>query len=263
MDLPPRTVQPRILPGPSASGTQSLAVFVVVIAALYFGRDVFVPLALAGLLSFALAPLIALLRRRGMPRTPAVLAVVIVAFLGIFVFGFVVAGQVSELGASLPRYEYNIREKVRSLQSSAPGGGFVERAGEVLRDLRKDIEEATEAPVEEEGTSPLEPEAAGQLRTGRGPGDDVADHVVVGTAYDPHRVAVAGVDIDQRQPVGVRMLRDRQHLHRPNAGDVTPGRLDALDDEADLVEPVGQFERLALDGGEVAKPGERGLHCRS
>src|SRR5207344_524608 len=41
-----------------------------------------------------------------------------------------------------------------------PGGGFVERAGEVLRDLRKDIEEATEAPAEEEGTSPLEPEAA-------------------------------------------------------------------------------------------------------
>jgi predicted PurR-regulated permease PerM len=88
MDQPPRTVQPRILPGPSASGTQSLAVFVVVIAALYFGRDVFVPLALAGLLSFALAPLIALLRRRGMPRTPAVLAVVIVAFLGIFVCAF-------------------------------------------------------------------------------------------------------------------------------------------------------------------------------
>ena len=45
------------------------------------------------------------------------------------------------------------------MQSSAPGGGFVERAGEVLRDLRKDIEEATEAPAEEEGTSPLEPEA--------------------------------------------------------------------------------------------------------
>ena len=29
----------------------------------------------------------------------------------------------------------------------------------MLRDLRKDIEEATEAPVAEEGTSPLEPEA--------------------------------------------------------------------------------------------------------
>ena len=50
--------------------------------ALYFGRDVFVPLALAGLLSFALAPLIAALRRRGIPRTPAVLTVVIARFPG-------------------------------------------------------------------------------------------------------------------------------------------------------------------------------------
>ena len=147
----------RPLAGPQEAGLQALAVFVVVIGALYFGRDVFVPLALAGLLSFALAPLIAALRRRGMPRTPAVLTVVIAAFLGIFVFGFVVAGQVSQLGSSLPRYEYNIREKVRSLQSSAPGGGLVERAGQVLRDLRKDIEEAPEA---EEEPSPLEPEAA-------------------------------------------------------------------------------------------------------
>ena len=99
----PRTVlPPTILSGPRASGTQSLAALVVVVGALYFGRDVFVPLALAGLLSFALAPLIAALRRRGVPRTPAVITVVMLAFLSIFVFGFVVAGQVSQLGASLP-----------------------------------------------------------------------------------------------------------------------------------------------------------------
>ena len=159
---PPQTVlQPTILPGPRASGTQSLAALVVVVGALYFGRDVFVPLALAGLLSFALAPVIAALRRRGVPRTPAVITVVMLAFLGIFVFGFVVAGQVSQLGASLPRYEFNIREKIRSLQSSAPGGGLVERAAEALRDLRQDIEQATAAPEEEEGSSPLEPEAVG------------------------------------------------------------------------------------------------------
>ena len=81
----------------------------MLVGALYFGRDVFVPLVLAGLLSFALAPLIAWLRRRGIPKIPAVITVVILAFLGISAFGFVVAGQVSELGSSLPRYQYNIR----------------------------------------------------------------------------------------------------------------------------------------------------------
>ena len=66
-DPPPsRTVLPaNILPGHRETGLQSLAVLVVVVGALYFGRDVFVPLVLAGLLSFALAPLIAGLRRRG------------------------------------------------------------------------------------------------------------------------------------------------------------------------------------------------------
>ena len=136
-----------ILPQPRETGTHSLAVLVVVVGALYFGRDVFVPLALAGLLSFALAPLIAALRRRGIPRTPAVIGVVVLAFLGIFVFGFVVAGQVSQLGSSLPSYEANIREKIRSLQSNAPGGGLFERAAEVLRDLRQDIDEAAEPPA--------------------------------------------------------------------------------------------------------------------
>jgi predicted PurR-regulated permease PerM len=130
----------------------------VVIAALYFGRDVFVPLALAALLSFALGPLIAILRQWGIPRTSAVISAVLVAFLGIFIFGFIVAGQVSQLGASLPRYEYNIREKIGSLQSGAPGGGLIDRAAEALRDLRHDIEAATEAPAEEQAKPPLEPE---------------------------------------------------------------------------------------------------------
>jgi predicted PurR-regulated permease PerM len=137
----------------------ALAALVVVVAALYFGRDVFVPLALAGLLSFALAPLIGKLRHWGMPRTSSVLSVVLVAFLGIFIFGFVVAGQVSQLGASLPRYEYNVREKIGALQSGVPGGGLIDRAAQALRDLRQDIEEATEAPAEEKENSPLEPEA--------------------------------------------------------------------------------------------------------
>ena len=46
---------------------------------------------------------------------------VVLAFLGISVFGFVVAGQVSQLGSSLPRYQYNIEDKIKSLRSTHPG----------------------------------------------------------------------------------------------------------------------------------------------
>ena len=159
-DPPPRAaLQPNTLPAQGGTGLQSLTVLVVVVAALYFGRDVFVPLAVAGLLSFALAPVTAALRRRGVPRIPAVVTVVFLAFLGIFVFGFIVAGQVSQLGASLPRYEYNIREKIRSLQSDVPGGGAIERIREVLSELRQDLEQGAEEPTTEFSPSPSETDA--------------------------------------------------------------------------------------------------------
>src|SRR5262245_4394267 len=55
------------------------------VASLYLGRDVLIPLALAILLSFALGPLVTWLYRRGLPRVPAVLTVILlvtVLFVG-------------------------------------------------------------------------------------------------------------------------------------------------------------------------------------
>ncbi len=139
---------------------QSLAVLVVVVAALYFGHDVFVPLVLAGLLSFALAPGVSWLRRHGIPKIPAVVTVVVLAFLGIAAFGFVVAGQVTELGASLPRYQVNIEDKIKSVRSSAPGGGVIERATNVLRDLRTDLEAAGGSDAPKDNAGSPQPESA-------------------------------------------------------------------------------------------------------
>lgn len=132
-----------VLPGQGGAGIQNLAIFVVVIAALYFGREIFVPLALAVLLSFALAPLVSWLRRVKVPRTPAVFIVVLFAFACIFAFGAIVAGQVSQLAGNLPRYQSNITEKISDLRSNA-GGGFVERASEVLEELGEQIGKPTE-----------------------------------------------------------------------------------------------------------------------
>ena len=50
------------------------------IAALYFGREIFVPIALAILLSFVLAPLVGLLQRARVPRGFAVVGVVVWRF---------------------------------------------------------------------------------------------------------------------------------------------------------------------------------------
>ena len=62
----------------SAVATAILAVIIIML--LYFGREIIIPIALAILLSFVLAPLVGLLQRVRVPRGLAVVSVVIVAF---------------------------------------------------------------------------------------------------------------------------------------------------------------------------------------
>ena len=69
----------------SAVATAILAV--IIIAMLYFGREIFVPIALAILLSFVLAPVVGILQRIRVPRGLAVVSVAILAFALIFAMG--------------------------------------------------------------------------------------------------------------------------------------------------------------------------------
>src|SRR4051812_18512450 len=62
----------------SAAATAVIAT--VIVAGLYFGAEVLVPLALAILLSFVLAPAVQLLHKRRVPRGIAVTSVVLLAF---------------------------------------------------------------------------------------------------------------------------------------------------------------------------------------
>ena len=100
-------------------GAASAVVAAIIIGTLYLGREVFVPIALAILLSFVLAPLVGLLQRWHVPRVVAVGGVVVLAFVGIFALGGVIATQVTELAGDLPRYQVTMREKIRSLRGAA------------------------------------------------------------------------------------------------------------------------------------------------
>jgi len=133
-----------------------LAMIVVVVAALYFGSDIFVPLALAVLLSFALAPAVRRLRRLSVPNLPAVLIVVTIAFLAILAFGWVITLQAMELAQRIPAYRSNIETKIDALNESPPGGGLYERAAEMVRDLGRKIggDEQPQAPATPTTTAP-------------------------------------------------------------------------------------------------------------
>ena len=112
-------VPPAELPG--VQGLTTLAVAVVVVAALYLAREVLVPITLAILLSFVLAPLVALLRRVGLPRVPSVVAAVAVALGVLLLLGGLIGSQVASLAGDVPRYAATVERKVEAVRSYTIG----------------------------------------------------------------------------------------------------------------------------------------------
>ena len=127
----------------SAVATAILAAIIVMV--LYFGREIIIPIALAILLSFVLAPLVGLLQRVRIPRGLAVVSVVIIAFALIFAMGSLLATQLAQLAGDLPRYQSTISEKIQSFRETTAGRGTLERASGMLKDLSKELDKPKEA----------------------------------------------------------------------------------------------------------------------
>lgn len=137
----------------SAVATAILAAIIVMV--LYFGREIIIPIALAILLSFVLAPLVGLLQRVRIPRGLAVVSVVIIAFALIFAMGSLLATQLTQLAGDLPRYQSTISEKIQSFRDTTAGRGTLERASGMLKDLSKELDKPKEAATAlGAGTSP-------------------------------------------------------------------------------------------------------------
>src|SRR5579875_828690 len=90
----------------------------VIVAALYFASEVLIPITLAALLTFILAPLVNLLRHIHIPRVPAIIATVLVA-LGIIIgIGAVIGTQVADLAGQLPNYQSSLETKLAKLRET-------------------------------------------------------------------------------------------------------------------------------------------------
>ena len=126
-----------------------------VIAALYFAKPVFLPLALAMLLTFLLAPAVRRLQTWGLPKLPAVVLVVAFAFTVILGIGALVAQQVTTLTHNLPVYQYNIEEKIRSAREFV-GGGTLERISKFLGDLNQEARKKNDTPQRGAAPQPAE-----------------------------------------------------------------------------------------------------------
>lgn len=134
---------------------------VIIIATLYFGREIFVPIALAILLCFVLAPLVGILQRIYVPRGLAVVSVVILAFAFIFAIGSLLATQLTQLAGDLPRYQSTISEKIQSFRDTKAGRGTLERASDMLKDLSKELDKPKDTASARASTSIVGPNSPG------------------------------------------------------------------------------------------------------
>ena len=104
-------------------------------ALLVLGKEIFIPIALAILLSFVLGPLVSLLQRAGLGRGLSIVGASLVALALIGGLLYVVLTQLADLLAELPTYRNTIQQKIRALKDATASGDTLSRLGSVLSDV--------------------------------------------------------------------------------------------------------------------------------
>jgi predicted PurR-regulated permease PerM len=127
-----------------ANATSSRPSFTVIggvlllMAALWVARSVFIPIALAVLLTFILTPAVMALQRRGLPRLAAVLLVTGLTLSTVAGGIVIISKQLHDLAATLPRHRENIASKIRDIQGEGPSvlDNLMRMMDEITREIK-------------------------------------------------------------------------------------------------------------------------------
>jgi predicted PurR-regulated permease PerM len=119
----PRWPAAKVAPADSPKVPQltSLITAVIVVGALDLGREVLVPITLAVLLRFLVAPLVNLLRRIKLGRIPSVVLAVAIALVAMGGIGTLIGPQVAQLARELPHYQVAIEKKLERVHEVTVG----------------------------------------------------------------------------------------------------------------------------------------------
>lgn len=101
--------------------SQAMTLFVMIVAILYFGKEVLMPVTLALLLAFVLAPMVNLLRRAHLGRVPSVLLGVTLALCVVLAIGGVIGSQIARLTTDIPQYAKVVETKVTNVRNYTIG----------------------------------------------------------------------------------------------------------------------------------------------
>jgi predicted PurR-regulated permease PerM len=109
------------VPAAAPQAAHAMTLFVMIVATLYFGKEVLMPVTLALLLAFVLAPMVNLLRRVHLGRVPSVLLGVTLGLCVILAIGGVIGSQIAQLTTDIPQYATTVETKVSNVRNFTIG----------------------------------------------------------------------------------------------------------------------------------------------
>jgi predicted PurR-regulated permease PerM len=124
---------------PAGLAFNNFVVAVVVIAALYFTRDILVPIAISVLLAFLLAPVVRTLQRWHLPKSLAVISAVVGVVIVTVGLATMVMLEVNELANDLPRYQATLGRKIHSLRDAVAERGPLKNVSNLLQRLDEEL----------------------------------------------------------------------------------------------------------------------------
>lgn len=145
------TLTSRTLP----SAVTGLVGTATVLALLYFGRDVLIPITLAFILSFLIAPFVRALRHLGLGPTSSVCTGVLVVTVTLAAVGAIIVSQVSTMAASLPQYQDTIASKLQTLDELTRGtlGSVGGPAGQLIEHFTQDGDGTPQPVLQNDGSA--------------------------------------------------------------------------------------------------------------
>ena len=141
MSAIPPTDAPATASRAERPGLGALATAVLIVAVLSRAQAIFVPLALAIVVAFALGPVVRLFER-ALGRVAAVAVVVFVALGAVVGFSYLLERQVVDLSAEMTKYSDSIQRKMIALRGSEGSGlgGLSKSVDRAVRNLDEQVE---------------------------------------------------------------------------------------------------------------------------
>src|SRR5580704_13911534 len=106
---------------PKLPGDSGAIVVLGTIAALYFAREILIPLAFALTLTFLLTPVVALIEKLRTGRVASVLTTMLVSIAVLGGTGWMIANQLVDVANQLPLYRQNIQAKITAFHVPVTG----------------------------------------------------------------------------------------------------------------------------------------------